>query len=100
MTAVVLAPIVIGDPTRYAALAAVLALLVGAICLLGGIARLGFLADLLSRPVLIGYMTGIAIVMIASQLGKTTGVAVQGDEFIDQIRVSRLASDRHIGRQW
>ncbi len=86
MTAVVLAPIVIGDPARYAALAAVLALLVGAICLLGGIARLGFLANLLSRPVLIGYMTGIAIVMIASQLGKTTGVAVQGDEFIHQIR--------------
>ncbi|MDV3133779.1 SulP family inorganic anion transporter [Mycobacterium sp. 29Ha] len=85
MTAVVLAPIVIGDPARYAALAAVLALLVGAICLLGGIARLGFLANLLSRPVLIGYMTGIAIVMIASQLGKITGVAVQGDEFTDQM---------------
>ena len=86
MTAVVLAPIVAGDPARYAALAAATALLVGAICLLGGIARLGFLANMLSRPVLIGYMAGIAIVMIASQLGKTTGVAVEGDEFIDQIR--------------
>ncbi|MGO4443349.1 SulP family inorganic anion transporter [Mycobacterium sp. 2YAF39] len=85
MTAVVLGPIVIGDPARYAALAAILALLVGAICLLGGIARLGFLANLLSRPVLIGYMAGIAVVMIVSQLGKTTGVAVRGDEFIDQI---------------
>ena len=85
MTAVVLAPIVAGDPARYAALAATTALLVGAICLLGGIARLGFLANMLSRPVLIGYMAGIAIVMIASQLGKTTGVAVEGDEFIDQI---------------
>ena len=85
MTAVVLAPIVAGDPARYAALAAATALLVGAICLLGGVARLGFLANMLSRPVLIGYMAGIAIVMIASQLGKTTGVAVEGDEFIDQI---------------
>ncbi len=85
MTAVVLAPIVVGDPARYAALAAATALLVGAICLLGGIARLGFLANLLSRPVLIGYMAGIAIVMIASQLGKTTGVAVHGEEFIDQM---------------
>ena len=54
MTAVVLAPIVVGDPARYAALAAATALLVGAICLLGGIARLGFLANLLSRPVLVG----------------------------------------------
>jgi sulfate permease, SulP family len=86
MTAVVLAPIAAGDPARYAALAAAIAILVGAICLLGGIARLGFLANLLSRPVLIGYMAGIAVVMIASQLGKTTGVVVQGDEFIDQIR--------------
>jgi MFS superfamily sulfate permease-like transporter len=86
MTAVVLAPIVVGDPARYAAAAATLALLVGAICLLGGVARLGFLANLLSRPVLIGYMTGVAIIMIASQLGKITGVAVQGDEFVDQIR--------------
>ena len=86
MTAVVLAPIVVGDPARYAALAAATAILVGAICLLGGIARLGFLANLLSRPVLIGYMAGIAVVMIVSQLGKTTGVAVQGYEFLDQIR--------------
>jgi sulfate permease, SulP family len=86
MTAVVLAPIVVGDPARYAVLAAATALLVGAICVLGGIARLGFLANLLSRPVLVGYMAGIAIVMIASQLGKTTGVAVQGDAFTDQVR--------------
>lgn len=86
MTAVVLAPIVVGDPARYAALAAATAILVGAICLLGGIARLGFLANLLSRPVLIGYMAGIAVVMIVSQLGKTTGVEVQGYEFVDQIR--------------
>ena len=86
MTAVVLAPIVVGDPAHYAAAAATLALLVGAICLLAGVARLGFLANLLSRPVLIGYMTGVAIIMIASQLGKITGVAVQGDEFVDQIR--------------
>src|SRR6478609_6919073 len=49
---------------RYAALAAVLAVLVGGICLVGGLCRLGFLADLLSRPVLVGYMTGVAIIMV------------------------------------
>ena len=44
-------------------------------------------------------MAGIAIVMIASQLGKTTGVAVQGDEFIStRYGLSRLASGRRIGR--
>lgn len=86
MTAAVLTPVVAGDPTQYAALAAALALLVGAICLLRGLARLGFLANLLSRPVLVGYMTGIAIVMIASQLGKITGAPISGDEFVRQMR--------------
>ena len=86
MTAAVLAPMAAGNPGHYAALAAVLAILVGALCLLGGIARLGFLANLLSRPVLVGYMSGIAIVMIASQLGKITGVEVVGEQFDAQIR--------------
>jgi sulfate permease, SulP family len=86
MTATVLAPIAAGDPQRYAGLAALVAVVVGAVCLLAGIARLGFLAELLSRPVLVGYMTGVAIVMIASQLGKITGANVTGDEFVQQIR--------------
>jgi len=85
MTGVVLAPIAVGDPVRYAALAATLALLVGGVCLLARLARLGFLADLLSKPVLVGYMAGVAVIMIASQLGKITGVPVEGDEFIAQI---------------
>ncbi|MCV7290880.1 solute carrier family 26 protein [Mycolicibacterium wolinskyi] len=85
MTATALAPLAIGDPARYAVMAAVLALLVGAICLLAGFCRLGFLADLLSRPVLIGYMTGVAVIMISGQLGKVTGTTVEGDEFIDEV---------------
>ncbi|MCV7200982.1 sulfate permease [Mycolicibacterium peregrinum] len=86
MTATALAPLAIGDPARYAALSAVLALLVGGICLAAGLCRLGFLADLLSRPVLVGYMTGVAVIMISGQLGKVTGVEVTGDEFVDQVR--------------
>ncbi len=86
MTATALAPLVTGDPARYAVLAAVMAVLVGGFCLLGGLLRLGFLADLLSRPVLVGYMTGVAVIMIGGQLGKVTGVAVEGDEFFDQVR--------------
>ena len=86
MTAAVLAPVAAGDGARYAMLAAVLALLVGAICFVGALARLGFLANLLSRPVLVGYMTGIALLMIASQLGRITGVPVSGDRFIDLMR--------------
>lgn len=86
MTATALAPLAIGDPGRYAAMAAALAVLVGVICLVAGLCKLGFLAELLSRPVLIGYMTGVAVVMIGSQLGKVTGVDVDGDEFITQVR--------------
>ena len=86
MTATALGPLAAGDPARYAALAAVAALIVGAICFVAGLVRLGFLADLLSHPVLIGYMAGVAIIMIASQLGKVTSVSVEGDEFLDQMR--------------
>lgn len=85
MTAAALAPLAIGDPTRYAALAAALAILVGIVCLLAALCRLGFLAEMLSRPVLIGYMTGVAVLMIGSQLGKVTGIDVDGDQFVQQI---------------
>ena len=86
MTATALAPLALAGPARYAALAAALAVLVGVICLVAGLCRLGFLADLLSRPVLAGYMAGVAVIMIAGQLGKVTGVEVEGEEFVDQIR--------------
>ncbi len=84
MTAATLGAIADGDVARYAASAAALALLVGATCLVGGLLRLGFLADLLSRPILVGYMAGIALVMIAGQLPKITGTEVAGHEFIWQ----------------
>ena len=99
MTATALAPIVAGDPARYAALAAALALLVGGICLFAGLIGLGFLANLLSKPVLVGYMAGIAFVMIGSQLGKLTRVKVSGDEFLDYVRSFIAGIRRCIGRR-
>jgi sulfate permease, SulP family len=62
LVAVTVAPLANGDVARYAALA----LLVGALCLIGGLARLGFVANFLSRPILIGYMNGLALLVIAS----------------------------------
>ncbi|MFD5177683.1 SulP family inorganic anion transporter [Nocardia sp. NPDC058379] len=93
MTAVALAPLAAGDPSRYAALAALLALLVGVLCLVAALARLGVLADLLSRPVLVGYLAGTAGLMIAGQLESVTGVPVEGESVLDQVRsfVSNLA---------
>ena len=94
MTALAIAPLAAGDPARHAALAAALALLVGAICLAGRLARLGFLADLLSRPVLVGYLTGIALIMIAGQLGRITGIAVEGGTFLQDVGATLRGLDR------
>lgn len=66
-------------PGRWADVAALLAIGVGLICLIGWVARAGFLANLLSRPVLVGYMAGIAVLMIVSQLGKVTGLKLDGE---------------------
>jgi SulP family sulfate permease len=85
MTAVAVGSVAGGDPGRYAALAAMLALVVGVLCVLGWAGRLGFLADLLSKPVLVGYMAGIAAIMVGSQLGKLTGMDVDGDSFAAEI---------------
>lgn len=79
MTAAAIGALGAGDPERYASLAAALALAVGAVSLLGYVGRLGFLADLLSRPVLVGYMAGIAVLMVVSQLGKLSGMSVEGE---------------------
>lgn len=91
LTAAAIGPLAAGDPARYAGLAAVLALMVGAICVAGWAARLGFLADLLSKPVLIGYLAGIAVLMITGQLGRLTGAPVEGDspgaEVVSAIRL-------------
>ncbi|TDD50060.1 SulP family inorganic anion transporter [Kribbella antibiotica] len=94
MTATAIGPLAAGDPARYAGLAAVLALLVGVICVVGWLARLGFLSNLLSKPVLVGYLAGIAVIMMTGQLGRLTGVRVQGDTPLDEvISAFRLIGD-------
>jgi len=60
MTAATVGSIAAGDAETQAALAAALALVVGVLCIVGWAGQLGFLADLLSKPVMIGYMAGIA----------------------------------------
>ena len=85
MTAIAIGPLATGHPGRYAALAAALALLVGVMCLAASALRLGFVADLLSRPVVVGYMAGVGFIMIADQLRRVTGVPVSGQEFFGQL---------------
>jgi high affinity sulfate transporter 1 len=78
MTAISIGPLAAGEPARYAELAATLAVLAGLMSLAAWLLRLGFVAELLSRPVLVGYMAGVALIMIAAQLGRVTGVPVTG----------------------
>ncbi len=72
--------------TSACLLAAALALMVGLCCLAGWVLRLGALADLLSRPVLVGYLAGIAFTMAASQIGKLLGIAEHASSFVDEVR--------------
>ncbi|WP_291995384.1 SulP family inorganic anion transporter [Candidatus Accumulibacter sp. ACC003] len=74
-------PLAAGDPSRIVVLAAVLSLLSGVVLLLAARLKLGIIADLLSRPVLIGYLNGASLVLIATQLGKMFGIKTQGEEF-------------------
>ncbi|MFG6095923.1 solute carrier family 26 protein [Leptothoe sp. ISB3NOV94-8A] len=86
MTAVAIAPLATPGGSDYAILAALLALLVGGIYILGYLTRLGFLADLLSKPILIGYMAGVAVIMIAGQLSKVSGVPTDADTVLGEIQ--------------
>ncbi len=86
LTAGAIGPLAGGDPGRYAVLAAALAIVTGALCLVAWLLRLGFIADLLSRPVLVGYLAGVAVLMIVSQLSRVSGVAVTGDSTLEQLR--------------
>ncbi|MDQ7993765.1 MAG: SulP family inorganic anion transporter [Propionicimonas sp.] len=70
---------------RYAEVAALLAIAVGVVCLVGWIARLGFLSNLLSHPVLVGYLAGIAVLMMVSQLGNLTGLQLSGDTIWQEV---------------
>jgi SulP family sulfate permease len=79
------------------ALAAALALVVAGLCVIGWAARLANLAELLSRPVLVGYLTGIAAIMIVSQLGKLTGLRLGDASLLEQAAiVARHADDVHV----
>ncbi len=85
LVATALAPMVVSDPEQYAALAAMLAIMVGAVFWIARVARLGWMADYFSHPVLVGYIHGIAIVLIVGQLGKLLGIDVEGDRVLDRL---------------
>ncbi len=73
----VVLPLAAGDPTRAVAVASALALVSGLVCILVGVMRLGFVTELLSKPIRYGYMNGIALTVLISQLPKLLGFSVE-----------------------
>jgi sulfate permease, SulP family len=74
LSAATVAPIAAGSSARYLSLTALLALIVGGLLLMSGLARLGFIAEFLAKPVLAGYMVGLALVIIAGQVPALLGL--------------------------
>jgi high affinity sulfate transporter 1 len=73
----VVAPLAAGDTNRAVALAGMMAIVSGAVCILAGVARLGFVTELLSKPIRYGYMNGIALAVLMSQTPKLIGVKIE-----------------------
>ncbi len=73
----VVLPLSGGDPNRAIALASMMAIVSGTICILAGVARLGFITELLSKPIRYGYMNGIALTVLISQLPKLFGFSIE-----------------------
>ncbi|AZE10945.1 Sulfate permease [Pseudomonas chlororaphis subsp. aureofaciens] len=82
MVAGAIAPLALGDPERLAQLAVIVTVLVGLMLIGAGIARAGFIASFFSRPILIGYLNGIGLSLLAGQLGKVLGYKIEGEGFI------------------
>ncbi len=74
----VVAPLAGGDAQRAVALGSAMAIVAGLVCLAAGLARLGFITELLSKPIRYGYMNGIALTVILSQVPKLLGFRAAG----------------------
>jgi len=99
LAAIILAvvlPLSGGDAPRAVALAGMMAVVSGTVCILTGVARLGFVTELLSKPIRYGYMNGIALTVLISQLPKLFGFSVQGGGLL--IRVWAFAQGVLSGR--
>ena len=81
----VVVPLSAGDPQRAVALAGMMAIVSGVVCIAAGLARLGFVTELLSKPIRYGYMNGIAFTVLLSQLPKLFGFKVEAEGPLRQV---------------
>lgn len=97
MAGLVLAPLIARHPDQAVGLTAALTLFVGLWLAIGGLVRAGVISELLTRPILTGYMTGEALLMISSQLGHATRTRSDGNNVPEQVaEFLRTASDTHV----
>ena len=75
----IVVPLSGGDPVRAVSLAGMMAIVSGTVCILAGLARLGFVTELLSKPIRYGYMNGIALTVLISQLPKLFGFSIESE---------------------
>lgn len=94
MIAAAVLPLAAGDEAQAIALAGMLALLVGLICAGAGIGKLGFVADLLSMPTRVGYLAGLALVILVGQLPKLFGFSVDGGNLIEDAQAFLAAIEQ------
>ncbi len=90
-------PLAGGDPARIAVLSAAAALIGGTIMLVAARLRLGMIADFLSKPVLVGYMTGAALILVSTQLEKLFGLTLHHHDFFPLLaELARRLPETHV----
>jgi high affinity sulfate transporter 1 len=95
--AAAIVPLALGDDERVVALAGLLAIMVGVILLLGGILRLGFVTDLLSKPIRVGYLNAVALIVIVSQVPKLLGFSIDSSSpYGDAVAIGEGIADGEV----
>ena len=86
-----------GDPEKYLALMVMLTLMTGVLYVVAGIARFGFIANFLSQPILVGFLNGIALLIVVGQLPKLFGFSLESSEFFDKLlEISAKVREAHL----
>jgi sulfate permease, SulP family len=85
LVAVSVMPLAGGDMARFAVLAGALAVLIGLVCFVGAVFRLGFMADFLSKQVIAGFMHGLAVIIFVGQLPQALGIEITSQKPIQQV---------------
>lgn len=85
MVAALVTPLAASDKSLYLTLTAALSLAAGMLMVIGGVARMGFIVNFFSRPILVGFLNGIAASIIAGQLGKLLGIPLTSRDFVPSL---------------